>query len=40
MHWFLIAVVIALLIAIAPNKISSRGAKEQRRKVNDPERGE
>jgi hypothetical protein len=39
MHWFLLAIVIAVIIAIAPNKIFSRGAKEQPRKV-DPERGE
>jgi hypothetical protein len=40
MHWFLIAIVIALIIAIAPNKLFPDGAKEQRRKPDGSEKGE
>ena len=40
MHWFLLAIVIALIVAIAPNKIFPRDAKQHRRKANDPDRGE
>ena len=40
MHWFLLAIVIALIVAIAPNKIFPRDVNDQPRKANDPDRGE